>query len=183
MTNRTALFIDGSNLYAAGKALGIDVDFKRLRKFYSDGLVRAYYYTAIREDEAFVSIRPLIDYLEYNGYTLVSKPTKEFALPDGRVKIKGNMDCEIAVDAMKLSFNRAIDHAVFFTGDGDFKPLILAIQDYGVRVTVVSTIRTQPSMCADELRRVADTFVDLVDISKAIDRPEDERPRSRYAAS
>lgn len=179
--NRTALFIDGPNLYVTGKVLSIDIDFKRLLTHFSDGLVRAYYYTAVLDDEAYVSIRPLIDWLEYNGYSLVQKPAKQFTdAATGRVKTKGNMDIEITVDALDLSGH--IDHAVFFTGDGDFKSLILAMQRRGVRCTVVSSIRTQPPMCADELRRVADTFIDLHDLQQHIEKTE-ERVRSKYRAT
>lgn len=171
---RTALFIDGPNLYATAKALGMDVDFKRLLAYY-EGHVGAYYYTALVNDgpkeDVYVSIRPLVDWLEYNGYTLVTKMAKQFTDQDGRTKVKGNMDCELIVDALELVHNRAIDEAIFFTGDGDFEYLIIALQRYGIRCTVVSSIKTQPSMCADELRRAANTFIDLVDLGEAIGRP------------
>lgn len=182
--NKTTIFIDGPNLYATSKALGFDVDFKRLLEYYGDSLHRAYYYTAIIEgnDEAYTSIRPLVDWLVYNGYTMVTKPAKQWIQADGRPKIKGNMDIEIAVDAMEIA--GYIDHAVLFSGDGDFKPLVLALQRRGLRVTVVSSILTQPAMCADELRRAADTFTDLVDIApyvRRIDKPDDTVRRSKYA--
>jgi uncharacterized LabA/DUF88 family protein len=77
---RTALFIEGSNLYATARALGFDIDYRRLlREFQERGpLLRAFYYTAIVEDQEYTSIRPLVDWLDYNGYTVVTKPTKEF---------------------------------------------------------------------------------------------------------
>lgn len=178
--NLTAIFIDGPNLYATAKALGLDVDFKRLLEYYGDDLHRAYYYTAIIEgnDEAYTSIRPLVDWLVYNGYTMVTKPAKQWALPDGRTKVKGNMDIEIAVDAMEIA--PYVQHAVLFSGDGDFKPLILALQRRGLRVTVVSSIETQPAMCADELRRAADKFVDLTEMAQSISRGK--IPRSKFAS-
>jgi len=180
-TNETAIFIDGPNVFATAKALGFDVDYKLLLEFYrlNTDLLRAYYYTAVRErNEEHDSIRPLLDWLEYNGYTLVQKPTKEWANPDGgRPKIKGNMDIEIAVDAMEMADN--IKHAVFFTGDGDFKPLILAMQRKGVRCTVVSSIETKPPMCSDELRRTADTFIELRELNKWLTEPM--RKVSKYA--
>lgn len=185
-TNRTALFIDGPNLYACSKALKIELDFKTLLKYYGSDLVRAYYYTAIVEEgEEYSSIRPLIDWLSYNGYSIVSKPAKQFLMPDGRTKTKGNMDCEMTVDALMLSVNRAIDHAVFFTGDGDFKPLLLAMQPFGVRCTVISSIQTKPAMCADELRRICDNFIDLAEFGQMLQRDEEPfiKPRSKYATS
>ena len=155
---KIALFIDGANLYATAKALGFDIDYKRLlREFQSRGyLLRAFYYTAVIEDQEYSSIRPLIDWLDYNGYTVVTKATKEFVDQTGRRKVKGNMDIELAVDAMEIAPH--IDHMVLFSGDGDFRSLVEAVQRRGVRVTVVSTISTQPPMVADELRRQADIF-------------------------
>ena len=155
---KIALFIDGANLYATAKSLGFDIDYKRLlREFQSRGyLLRAFYYTAVIEDQEYSSIRPLIDWLDYNGYSVVTKATKEFVDQTGRRKVKGNMDIELAVDAMELAEH--IDHMVLFSGDGDFRSLVEAVQRRGVRVTVVSTISTQPPMVADELRRQADVF-------------------------
>src|SRR5918997_1772806 len=158
---RIALFIDGANLYATTKTLGFDIDYKRLLKeFQSRGtLVRAFYYTALVEDQEYSSIRPLIDWLDYNGYRVVTKPTKEFVDSTGRRKVKGNMDIELAIDALELS--PYIDHMVLFSGDGDFRSLVEAMQRRGVLVSVVSTVTTQPPMVADELRRQADEFLDL----------------------
>ena len=175
---KIALFIDGANLYATAKSLGFDIDYKRLlREFQSRGyLLRAFYYTAVIEDQEYSSIRPLIDWLDYNGYTVVTKATKEFVDQTGRRKVKGNMDIELAVDAMEIAPH--IDHMVLFSGDGDFRSLVEAMQRKGVRVTVVSTISTQPPMVADELRRQADMFLDIVELQRQ-DRP---RPRRAPAA-
>jgi len=175
-SDKIALFIDGANLYATAKTLGFDIDYKRLLKeFQSRGtLVRAFYYTAIIEDQEYSSIRPLIDWLDYNGYSVVTKATKEFVDQTGRRKVKGNMDIELAVDAMELA--GSIDHMVLFSGDGDFRSLIEAVQRRGVRVTVVSTMSSQPPMVADELRRQADEFVDIVQLQGKIGRDPAERP-------
>jgi uncharacterized LabA/DUF88 family protein len=169
-TERVALFIDGANLYATAKALGFDIDYKRLLGlFRSKGqLLRALYYTALAEEQEYSSIRPLIDWLDYNGYSMVTKPTKEFTDASGRRKIKGNMDIELAVDAMELADH--LDHIVLFSGDGDFRTLVEALQHKGKRVSVVSTLNTQPPMVADELRRQADHFIDLMDLQKEICR-------------
>lgn len=168
---RLALFIDGSNLYAAAKSLGFDIDYKLLRaEFMRRGkLVRAFYYTALLENEEYSPIRPLVDWLHYNGFTMRTKPAKEYTDSQGRRKVKGNMDIELAVDALELSNH--IDHMVLFSGDGDFRPLIEAVQRRGVRVSVVSTIRSQPPMIADELRRQADNFIELDELRDVIGRP------------
>lgn len=168
---RLALFIDGSNLYAAAKALGFDIDYKLLRQeFMRRGkLLRAFYYTALLENDEYSPIRPLVDWLNYNGYAMVTKPAKEFTDSMGRRKVKGNMDIELAVDAMELA--PFLDHAVLFSGDGDFRPLIEALQRKGVRVSVVSTTRSQPPMIADELRRQADNFIELDELRDVIGRP------------
>src|ERR1700709_2132954 len=174
-TEKMALFIDGANLYATAKSLGFDIDYKKLlREFQSRGnLLRAFYYTAVIEDQEYSSIRPLIDWLDYNGYTVVTKATKEFVDQTGRRKIKGNMDIELAVDAMELAEH--VDEIVLFSGDGDFRSLVEAVQRRGVRVTVVSTISSQPPMIADELRRQADVLTDLVELQPKIGRDPSER--------
>ena len=174
---RLALFIDGSNLYAAAKSLGFDIDYKKLRAEFSQRgkLVRAFYYTALVEDQEYSPIRPLVDWLDYNGFTMVTKAAKEYTDQMGRRKVKGNMDLELAVDAMEMA--GSVDHIVLFSGDGDFRVLVEALQRRGVRVSVVSTIRSQPPMIADELRRQADNFIDLEDLRSIIGR-EPRPPRS-----
>ncbi|MCC6305778.1 MAG: NYN domain-containing protein [Rhodobacteraceae bacterium] len=176
---RLALFIDGSSLYAAARALGFDIDYKLLRQeFMRRGkLVRAFYYTALVESEEYSPIRPLIDWLNYNGYTLVTKPAREHVDSLGRRKVKGNMDIELAVDAMELA--PRLDHIVLFSGDGDFRPLVASLQRQGVRVSVVSTIRAAPPLIADELRRQADNFIELDELREVIGRPprEPREPR------
>jgi uncharacterized LabA/DUF88 family protein len=172
---RFALFIDGANLYATAKSLGFDIDYKRLLKEFGGRgrLIRAFYYTALIEDQEFSSIRPLIDWLDYNGYAMVTKPAKEFVDSLGRRKVKGNMDIELAVDAMEMAEH--IDHMVLFSGDGDFRSLVEAVQRKGVRVSVVSTITTHPPMIADELRRQADEFIDLINLMGKIGRDPEVR--------
>ncbi len=171
---RLALFIDGSNLYAAAKSLGFDIDYKLLRtEFMRRGkLLRAFYYTALLENDDYSPIRPLVDWLHYNGFSMVTKPAKEYTDSMGRRKVKGNMDIELAVDALELAPH--LDHIVLFSGDGDFRPLVAAIQRKGVRVSVVSTIRSQPPMISDDLRRQADNFIELNDLKDVIGRPPRE---------
>ena len=168
---RTALFIDGANLYSAARALNADLDFRKLLELYrGDGvLVRAYYYTAVVEGEEFSPLKPLVDWLDYNGFSVVTKPVKRFTDAEGRSRTKGNMDIEIAVDMLELA--PRLDHAVLFSGDGDFRRLVEAVQAKGVRVTVVSTLKSQPPQIADELRRQADAFVELADLLPDIGRP------------
>lgn len=165
-----ALFIDGSNLYAASKSLGFDIDYKSLLEYFraKGQLVRAFYYTAVVEDQEYSPIRPLVDWLDYNGYTMITKPTKEFTDSSGRRRIKGNMDIELAVDLMEMA--PYIDHAVVFSGDGDFRRLVESVQRRGIRVSVVSTVRSQPAMIADELRRQADAFIELDELRHEIQR-------------
>ena len=173
--DRYALFIDGANLYATAKALNFDIDYKRLLAMFQKRgrLLRALYYTALVEDQDYSPIRPLIDWLDYNGYCIVTKPAKEFTDPSGRRKIKGNMDIELAVDVMEMM--QHLDHIILFSGDGDFRSLVECVQRHGRRVTVVSTMATKPPMIADELRRQADQFVDLVDLEQEIGRERSER--------
>ena len=171
---KLALFIDGSNLYAAAKALDFDIDYRLLLSWAADQgrLVRAFYYTALLEDQEYSPLRPLVDWLDYNGYTMVTKPTKEFIDSQGRRKIKGNMDIELAIDMMEMADN--VDHIMLFSGDGDFRRLLEAVQRKGVRVTVVSTVKSSPPMVADELRRQADHFLDLQILAREIQRAREE---------
>jgi uncharacterized LabA/DUF88 family protein len=176
--NHFALFIDGANLHATARTLGFDIDYKRLLgEFEGHGtLLRAFYYTAVLEDQEYSSLRPLTDWLSYNGYTVVTKPVKEFIDAGGRRKVKGSMDVELAVDAMELADQ--VDQMVLFSGDGSFRPLVAAVQRRGVRVTVVSTIASQPPMIADELRRQADAFTDLMELRSRLSREPAVRPES-----
>jgi uncharacterized LabA/DUF88 family protein len=172
---KIGLFIDGSNLYSAARSLGFDIDYKRLLDLFGakGRLIRAFYYTALLDEQEYSPIRPLVDWLDYNGYTMVTKPTKEYTDAAGRRKIKGNMDIELAIDVMEMAPH--LDHIVLFSGDGDFRRLVEAVQRKGVRVTVVSTIRSVPPMVADELRRQADNFVELHDLAQSIMRVHHHR--------
>ncbi len=176
--DRVVVFIDGANLYATSKAIGVDIDYRALLEDFQQRsrFLRAYYYTAYLEDQEYSSIRPLIDWLDYNGYTMVTKPAKEFSDSAGRRKIKGNMDIEITVDALDLSPH--FDHLVLFSGDGDFTALVAALQRRGKKVTVVSTLSTPTPMIADDLRRQADFFVDVVDLTKKFGRPVVNAPNN-----
>lgn len=178
---RLALFIDGVSLHAASRSLNLDIDYKLLRQeFMRRGkLVRAVYYTALVENDEFSPLRPLVDWLQYNGYTTVTKAAKEYTDSQGRRKIKGNMDIELAVDTLELA--PRVDHIVLFSGDGDFVPLVESLQRRGVRVSVVSTIRSQPITIADDLRRKADNFIDLYDLKDVIGRPSRDYVQPRDA--
>jgi uncharacterized LabA/DUF88 family protein len=167
---KVALFIDGSNLYSAARTLDFDIDYKLLLQcFAAQGrLVRAFYYTALMEDQDYSPVRPLVDWLDYNGYTMITKPTKEFTDAQGRKKVKGNMDIELAIDMMEMADK--VDHIVLFSGDGDFRRLLEAVQRKGARVTVVSTMKSNPPMVSDDLRRQADHFLDLNDLADFIER-------------
>ncbi|NHN87877.1 LabA-like NYN domain-containing protein [Acetobacter conturbans] len=177
-TERTCLFIDGSSLYSASRGLNFDVDYRKLLDFFSNrcNLLRAHYYAAILDTEEYSPIKPLTDWLSYNGYFLVTKTAREYTDQNGRRRIKGNMDIEIAVDMMEAA--PRIDHAILFTGDSDFRRVVEAVQRQGVRVSVVSSMRSSPPLIGDELRRQADQFVDLADIADEITRRQAEpRPR------
>ena len=173
-SERLALFIDGSNLYATARALEFDIDYKSLLRYFGEvgTLLRATYYTALIEDQDYSPIKPLVDWLDYNGYSIVTKPAKEFTDASGRRKTKGSMDIEMAVDMLELADK--VDHVVLFSGDGDFRALVAALQRKGVRVSVVSTIKSQPPMISDDLRRQADHFIELTELRTQISRARPE---------
>ncbi|GGA50894.1 LabA-like NYN domain-containing protein [Pelagibacterium lentulum] len=177
---KMVLFIDGANLYATSRALGIDIDYKRLLGEFQEAayLLRAYYYTALVEDQEYSSIRPLIDWLDYNGYTVVTKPAKEFTDAQGRRKVKGNMDIELTIDALELS--SCYDHLVLFSGDGDFTALVAALQRKGKKVTVASTLKTPTPMISDDLRRQADYFLEIATLAKTVGRSPVDRSVPTY---
>jgi uncharacterized LabA/DUF88 family protein len=168
---RVALFIDGANLYSAARALQFDIDYKKLLELFQakSNLVRAYYYTVLIEDQEYSPIRPLVDWLDYNGYTLVTKPAKDYTDPSGRRRIRNSVDVELAIDMLDTCDR--IDHIVLFSGDGGYRRAIEAVQRRGVRVSVVSTVKSSPPMAADELRRQADSFVELADLKADVERP------------
>src|ERR1700739_2400437 len=176
---RVALFIDGANLYSASRNLGFDVDYRNLLEYFrkQSHVIRAYYYSAVLETDEYSPPKTLTDWLAYNGYTLVTKPAKEFTDPSGRRRVKGSMDIEVAVDMLELA--PRLDHAILFSGDSDFRRLVEAVQRKGVRVSVISTIKTNPPMIADELRRQADQYIELADIAPEFTRKSsDTRPRN-----
>lgn len=172
---RVALFIDGVNLYQTARALGFDIDYKRLLGVFSAKarLIRALYYTALNEEQEYSPVRPLVDWLDYNGYNVVTKPMREVVDASGRRKLRGSMDVEMAVDMLTMADR--LDHAVLFSGDGDFRCLVETLQRRGLRVSVVSTLRSQPPMIADELRRQADQFIDLAELGPQIARENGRR--------
>lgn len=184
---RLALFVDGANLHGASKSLGFDIDYKRLLNEFSKRgrLIRAFYYTTLLENDDYSPLRPLIDWLDYNGFTMVTKPAREYTDAQGRRRIKGSIDIELAVDAMEMADN--VDHIVIFSGDGDFRRLAEALQRRGKRVSVVSTLKSQPPMMSDDLRRQADNFIELQTLQTLIQRDPvaranaDERREQRIA--
>jgi uncharacterized LabA/DUF88 family protein len=181
-STKIALFIDGSSLYYAAKALGFDIDYKRLlEEFQGRGtVVRAYFYATVFENADVAPMRPLIDWLHYNGFTVITKPAKESDDAEGRRKFKRSL-VELVVDAMEMSDH--VDGIVLFSGDRDFTPLVEAVQRRGVHVTVVSSLQTKPAMIADSLRRQADTFVELDCLRAAIGRKIDDTISTRAARS
>lgn len=178
---KTSVFIDGSSLYYTAKSLGFEVDYRRLLRYFKSGsrLLRAHYYAAIPETEDYSPLKPLTDWLAYNGYMLVTKAAREFTDQSGRRRLKGNMDVELAIDLMELADH--MDHAVIFSGDADLRRAVEAIQRRGVRVTAISSLRSSPSLIGDDLRRQVDQFVELGDIASEFTRRQSEpqtRPRS-----
>jgi len=169
---RIAMFIDGSNLYSSGKTLDFDIDYKKLLDLFKNKgrLIQAKYYTALLDHEDYSPIRPLIDWLDYNGFHVITKPAKSYTDRDGRNRVKGNMDIEMTIDMLQIAPH--VDHILLFTGDGDFKAVVEAVQSKGVRVSVISTLKSRPAMLADELRRQANDFIELADMGKIIGRPK-----------
>ncbi|ADM09726.1 hypothetical protein PB2503_08354 [Parvularcula bermudensis HTCC2503] len=170
--DKTAIFIDGANLYKTARNLGFDIDYKRLlqKTRAETRLVRAYYYTAMPEEreQDYSPLRPLVDWLDYNGYTMMTKAAREFTDSQGRKRFRGSVDIDLALDFVEMADK--VDCLVLFTGNGDFRPAIAKAQSRGCRVICVSTTATQPPMASDDIRRQADQFVDLTSLEDVIGR-------------
>lgn len=95
---------NGTNLYGAAKGLKFDIDYERLLELCARKrtLVRAFYYIAVAEDQEFSPLRTLVDWVDYNGFSVGTKPLKEFTDAQGRHRAKGNMDIELAINVMKV---------------------------------------------------------------------------------
>lgn len=171
---RAALLIDGANIYAAGRSLDISIDFKSLLQLFQENMyvIHAYYFTALHEVDGRIQLKQLVDWLDYNGYIVISKMAKEITRADGSVRVKGNMDVEIVVTALKLA--NFIDHIILATGDGDFVPLVRELQQRGTRVSVLSTIGGNSPIAADEIRKAANHFIDLEELATTIELPRRE---------
>jgi uncharacterized LabA/DUF88 family protein len=180
MRERVAFFVDGANFYQTARNLNIDIDYRRmLTSFVGDAyLLRAHYYTAMADDQEFSSLRPLIDWLDYNGFQITTKAMREFTDNNGqRRRVRPSLDVDLTVDAMTLA--EKVNHIVLFSGDGNYRALVEALQKKGVKVTVVSSLKTNPSMVSDELRRTADHFLDLADLTERLCRDPSDRPVRR----
>jgi uncharacterized LabA/DUF88 family protein len=180
MRERVAFFVDGANFYQTARNLNIDIDYRRmLTSFVGEAyLLRAHYYTAMADDQEFSSLRPLIDWLDYNGFQITTKAMREFTDNNGqRRRVRPSLDVDLTVDAMTLA--EKVNHIVLFSGDGNYRALVEALQRKGVKVTVVSSLKTNPSMVSDELRRTADHFLDLADLTERLCRDPSDRPVRR----
>ena len=165
---RLALFIDGPNFYAAARSLGFSISFKLVHEEFKrrGRLISARYYIAVPEEEEHYTFRPALDWMHYNGFALVTKTIKEYTDRHGQPKTKGNMSVDLTVDALELA--QRVDHIVLFSGNGDFCRLVEGLQRQAVRVSVVSTIRSESPMISDELRRQADNFIELEELKEVI---------------
>lgn len=149
---KVGVVIDGAHASALAHTSGIQIDWRRWKAWFEtdeDDVLRQYYVTLTMppDESGQVSLRPLLDYLTYNGYTIVTKEQKNAA---------SSMNVEFAVTAMQFATN--VDELVLVTGNGDFAVMVDAIKrTTAARVVVVSTIE----VIADNLRRAADEFIDF----------------------
>ncbi len=165
---RVCVLIDGPSFFATHRALGFDVDFRKLLGHFEENaeLHRAIYFTAVSEGDDYTPVKPLVDWLSYNGFRLVSKPLREFTEASGRRRTKGALTVEIAVEMLENS--AFAEHLLLFSGDGELAYAVEAVQRRGCRVTVVSSVKPEAMTVSDDLRRVADRFVDLADVKDII---------------
>ena len=171
---RIALLIDGMSLESALAALGEDIDYGRLRAFFArkGRLVSAGFYVSFSDDAEYEAARAKLEWLEENGFAIIARRASTSDLDPGRRRMRKSVSVDLAVDALQLAGN--VDHLVLFSGDGQLRRLVEALQEEGKRVTVVSTIRTRHPIASDELRRQADQFLDLVNLAALIGGTVDE---------
>lgn len=170
-TETTYLLIDGVALHHASRANGISVDFKRLLQWLRERtrLVRAIYFTAlVEEDDEVISVKPLVDWLDYNGYMTVTKAARIYSNEDGTRRVKGSMNVEIAMMMAELA--GIAEHIVLASGDADLIPAVKYVQQRGSRVSVISTLHSRPPCVSDDLRRQTDDYIDIVSIEKHVAR-------------
>jgi uncharacterized LabA/DUF88 family protein len=178
---KTALFIDGAHLYFAARALGFDIDYKKLlTEFQRQGsILRAFYYAAMVETSDYVSIRRLTDWLAYNGFTVRTAPHTASREVAGRRGTNRALRVQMAVDAMEIADH--VDNIVLFAGDGDFYPLIAYLGRRGIHTAVASTLRTNPPMIDGGLRRQSHEFIELESLRPLIGGPAHREPRGPSA--
>ena len=166
---KVAVLIDGAYLYALSRNLDFDIDYNRLLKWIGmrGQLLRASYYTVIQEDQEYSPIRPLVDWLDYNGFKVITKTSKEDNTLHIRKK-RPDIHVELSVDAMAIA--KDVDHILLCAGDSDFTHLVKVLQTQGVRTSLFGTIQTSGQITSDELRRHADYFIEMKDIISDICR-------------
>lgn len=166
----TAVLIDGYNTLSTTKLLKFDIDFRKLLNLFQNKtrLVKIYYFASLRDNPAdHDPMIPVIQWMMYNGYNVISKKMNEFMNIDN-IQSKGNMDVEISVTVLEMV--KSVDHIVLFTGDENFRFLIEAVQRMGTRITVCSSMQCQPQIMSDDLRRQADNFIELNNLKSEIQR-------------
>lgn len=170
---RKAILIDGSNLWATARQMEVSIDFKKLKDLFPEDNTQFFYFTALPPKEVHSDLRPMIDWMQYNGYNMILKDWKEYQQENGSIKRKGNVDVDIAVYALRLA--ESVDHIVLFSGDGDFQSLVKEVQMRGVKVSAYSSLKFK--MIADELRRQVNEFVELADMLPRIANVAEAPPR------
>jgi uncharacterized LabA/DUF88 family protein len=175
---RTALFIDGPNLFMAAKLLQTQIDYRSLLTHFNENsnLLRASYYSTVVETpgDQYISLTPLLDFLDYNGYTVVKKMSREYTDAQGNRKAKNHtMKVEMTIDMIELA--PRLDHVVLFSGDGDLLMLVDTLKRKGVRTTIVSTVHGETPVISDDMRRIGDSFVDLHAVMDIIGKPQTTR--------
>jgi len=178
---RVIIFIDGSNIFHAIRALNIKIDYGKLVRFLSNEkyLVRAYYYSAMPrvedverdtpEWESLMRQRKFINELQNMGIKPKIANLRKLATGEWLEK---EVDIMLATDMLKLAFRDAYDTAILVSGDSDFCYTVETIQDLGKRV-INATFRRNSSPL---LRAVSD---EVIFLDEYIDQIVMERPKPK----
>lgn len=173
---KVVALIDGLSLHRSARSLGFVCDFKKLKEWLGKvcvpgaNLVRVHYYTPLEDSDQHSDLRPLVDWLDYNGFSVFEKYFVR--RENGTIPFVSILP-ELYTDALMYT-HTSISHFVLFVGDSDYAPLINALKSRGASVIVVSSLKDSNAPVADVLRRSSDSFVDLLDIANLISRPRQQ---------
>ena len=168
---RTSIFIDGRSLFHTARKLDFEVDLSKFSQYFASKfqLVRCSYYTPVSEERT--PLHNILDWLSYNGFTV---STRVFSPDNHPPSISSLMSVDIIEQTLGNGYAGdepyALQHVVIVSGDGDYCPVVKFLKSRSIRVSVMSSLETEPLSISEELRRLADNFIELDDLRSELER-------------